>query len=201
MIRNALRGLAKRKMFFVKVYTKLFGVSGEEYADLIKSHNLFYAMGENCSIVPGTFLGDAKYVRMGNNVRLASCWLMAHDGVVNMLRTAYKVNLDAVGKIDIGDNVFIGHSAIVLRNCTIGSNSVVAAGAVVTSDVPADSVVAGVPAKVICSTVDLVNRLKKESSELPWYPLIERRASGYDANLEPELRRQRLQHFYGRVDL
>ena len=49
----------------------------------------------------------------------------------------------------IGDDVWIGTNAIILPGVTIGSHSVVAAGAVVTKDVPSHTLVAGVPAKVI----------------------------------------------------
>ena len=55
------------------------------------------------------------------------------------------------GKIEICDNVFIGAGATIMYNVTIGSNCIVAAGAVVTKDVPSGSVVAGIPAKVIGS--------------------------------------------------
>jgi acetyltransferase-like isoleucine patch superfamily enzyme len=50
----------------------------------------------------------------------------------------------------IGDDVWIGCNAIVLAGCTVGRGSVVAAGAVVTKDVPEYSIVAGVPASMIC---------------------------------------------------
>ena len=53
------------------------------------------------------------------------------------------------GKVVIGNHVFIGVNAIILPNVTIGDNAVVAAGAVVTKDVPPYAVVAGVPAKVL----------------------------------------------------
>lgn len=49
------------------------------------------------------------------------------------------------------ENVFVGASAIILKGVTIGCNSVVGAGAVVTRDVPPNSVVAGSPAKLVCS--------------------------------------------------
>lgn len=49
----------------------------------------------------------------------------------------------------IEDNVLVGANAVILEGCRIGANSVVAAGSVVTSDVPADSVVAGSPAAVV----------------------------------------------------
>ena len=51
--------------------------------------------------------------------------------------------------ITIGRGVWIGSHATILQGVTIGDNAVVAAGAVVTRDVPADTVVGGVPAKVI----------------------------------------------------
>lgn len=51
--------------------------------------------------------------------------------------------------VTIGDDIWIGANAVVLPGVSIGSHSVVAAGAVVTKDVPPHSLVAGVPAKVI----------------------------------------------------
>ncbi|MEE3404785.1 MAG: DapH/DapD/GlmU-related protein, partial [Acutalibacteraceae bacterium] len=53
------------------------------------------------------------------------------------------------GKISIGDNVNIGWNVIILPGVTIGNNVVIRAGAVVTKDIPDNSVAAGVPAKVI----------------------------------------------------
>ena len=51
--------------------------------------------------------------------------------------------------IHVGENVWIGSHATILPGVTIGENAIVAAGAVVTKDVPADTVVAGVPARPI----------------------------------------------------
>ena len=55
----------------------------------------------------------------------------------------------STGQVVIGDDVWIGANAVVLPNVSIGCHSVVAAGAVVTKDVPDGCVVAGVPAKII----------------------------------------------------
>ena len=55
--------------------------------------------------------------------------------------------------ITIGENVWIGCRALILKGVTIGDGAVVAAGAVVTKDVPANCVVAGNPAKIIKENV------------------------------------------------
>lgn len=52
-------------------------------------------------------------------------------------------------KVTLGRNVWVGAHATILPGVTIGDNSVVAAGAVVTKDVPANCVAAGVPARVV----------------------------------------------------
>lgn len=59
------------------------------------------------------------------------------------------------------DNVFIGANCTILPNVTIGKNSIVGSGSVVTKDIPKNSVVAGNPAKVICTIDDF--KLKHDS--------------------------------------
>jgi len=127
---------------------------------------------------------------------LTACTILGHDGSVAVLNKAYNKKLDSVGKVDIKDNVFIGHGAIVLPDVTIGPNAIIAAGAVVSKNVPEGAIVGGVPAKVIGQVDDLVQRLEKQTEELPWVDIIKNRVGSYDPKLEPLLKKMRVKYFF-----
>lgn len=86
----------------------------------------------------GITIGDGALI--GHRVVLAT---LNHDFQPEKRGTTYPA------PIIIGRNVWIGSGAIVLQGVTIGDNAVIAAGAVVTKDVPEDTIVGGVPAKEI----------------------------------------------------
>lgn len=151
------------------LYRRLCAPDGEQWAHVLRRHGGLFAMGEHCSVQTNVLITDPPHVRLGNNVRLSGCTLFGHDGSVNMLKRLSGKTLDRVGKIDIRDNVFIGHQAIVLPGVTIGPNAVVAAGAVVTKDVAPDTVVAGNPARPIGAVSVLVERLERHTRSLRWY--------------------------------
>jgi len=179
-----------------RLYIKLCKPSGYEYAEYKKKWGQYYAIGTDCAIWPYTNVTDPEYTRLGNNVMLTACTILGHDGSIAVLNKAYGKKLDSVGKVDIKDNVFIGHGAIILPNVTIGPNAIVAAGAVVSKDVPEGTIVAGVPAKVIGQLDDLVERLEKKTEQLPWYDIIEKREGAFDPKLEPLLKKMRTQYFF-----
>ena len=100
--------------------------------------NVFINAGCKFQDQGGIFIDDGALI--GHGVVLAT---LNHD-----LRPEKRQQLHP-GAIHIGKNVWIGSNAVICAGVTIGENAVVAAGAVVTKDVAANTVVGGVPAKMI----------------------------------------------------
>jgi acetyltransferase-like isoleucine patch superfamily enzyme len=111
-------------------------------------------IGKNCTINPCNFGSEPYLVSIGDHVGIATgvCFL-THDGSVWTLRDEYP-DIDYIRPIIIHDNCMIGINAIILPGVTIGPNSVVGAGAIVTKNVPPNSIAVGVPARVIKTMED-----------------------------------------------
>lgn len=195
-IRRQVYRQAHQNNRLVGLYRRFCRPFGAEWALYLQRWGGFYAMGHGCVINMNVTITDPAYVRLGNNVHLSGCTLFGHDGSVNMVNQAFGLNLDHVGKIDIRDNVFIGHQAIILPGVTIGPNAIVAANSVVTRDVPPNSVVGGVPAKVLCTLDEWIGRTQAANRDMPWAAEFAKRSHV----LEPEsaeLRAARIQAFFG----
>ena len=122
-------------------------------------------IGEGCEIYSVESFGSEPYlVEIGNNVRINSgVSLVTHDGGVWVLRNlnpAFK-EADLFGKIIIHDNVHIGTNAIIMPNVEIGSNCIIGCGAIVTHDIPDNSIAVGVPARVIESIDEYIKKHEK----------------------------------------
>ncbi|MCB9559551.1 MAG: acyltransferase [Kofleriaceae bacterium] len=113
-------------------------------------------LGHDCEffgVTAETWGSDPYLIRLGDRVYVtAGVRFVTHDGAILLFRRQYP-DIDRIGPIRVGDDVFIGTNALILPGVEIGSRCIVGAGAVVHRNVPAGSVVAGVPARVVC-TVD-----------------------------------------------
>ena len=104
-------------------------------------------------------------ITIGDDVTMApNVHILAHDA-----STCYSLGYAKIGRVNIGNNVFIGASTIVLPNVTIGDNVVIGAGAVVSKDLPANGVYAGNPAKRIMSYDEYIEKQKAIFEKAPVY--------------------------------
>ena len=121
---------------------------------------------ENFGLFPPFYTDYGANIKLGRNVFINSCCCFQDQGGIEIgdnvqighqtviatlnhdLDPDRRRNMEAA-PVRIGNNVWIGSHSTILAGVSIGDNSVVAAGAVVTKDVPAGVVVAGVPAKIV----------------------------------------------------
>lgn len=91
-------------------------------------------------------------VEIGNFVDMnLNFTILTHDYGTSVFLRVYKKFVNSSGKVKIGNNIYFGKNCTVLKGVTIGDNCIIGAGSIVNKDIPENSVVAGVPAKVICS--------------------------------------------------
>ena len=128
-------------------------------------------IGRGTDILSGAFLDPSHcfLISIGGNCNIApNVRLIAHDA--SML---WHLEAARLGRITIHDNCFIGDSAIVLPGVTIGPDSIVGAGSVVTKDVPPRSVAAGNPARVISSLDDFLEKHRQGLEGARCFPIGE----------------------------
>ena len=108
------------------------------------------SIGKNCQICNHfTAVSEGEGIEIGDNV-LVGTSVTVLDSDFHEIDPEKRIGgTPKTGKVVIGDNVWIGDRVMILKGSTIGKNSVVAAGAVVSGEFPANVVIGGVPAKVI----------------------------------------------------
>lgn len=126
---------------------ELLGYDANNMADYLRKQGA--QVGNHCRIYINDLGSEPFLVKIGNHVTIPSgVCLVTHDGGCWVFRDEIP-DLNCFGKIEIEDNCFIGVNAIILPNVTVGRNSIIGAGSVVAKSIPAGSVAAGVPARVI----------------------------------------------------
>lgn len=104
-------------------------------------------IGHDCSFSVGRSVRIGRYCLLAGGVQVFD--MDGHPLDAAERRAGMPTPSDAIAPVVIGDDVWVGSGAVILKGVTVGDRSVVAARAVVTRDVPSDCVVAGNPARVV----------------------------------------------------
>ena len=112
------------------------------------------------------FGSEPYLITLHDNVRLSfGVTFITHDGGNHAFiwNERYKnKGIHSFGKIEVGENTFIGANAIIMPNVYIGKNVVIGSGALVTRSIPDDSIAVGIPARVIGNIWDYAEKTKNE---------------------------------------
>ncbi len=123
---------------------------------------------ENVDILDSNIdMGEPYLLSIGNNVTITGVKILTHDA-----STYKELGYTKVGRVTIGDNVFVGYGSIILPDTTIGSKVIIGAGSVVARDIPDNSVAAGSPCRVICSYDDYMMRMRSRMEQTPCLDLL-----------------------------
>ena len=139
--------------------------NARSYLDYLRSKGV--NIGDDCILfcLRSIFIDLTRpsLIDIGNKVQFNRNFnLYTHDFVTAVFLNIYKDFVPSSGKVKIGNNVAFGINCTVLKGVTIGDNSFISAGSVVTKDIPSDTVAGGVPAKEISSIDDYYKKRKTE---------------------------------------
>lgn len=148
-------------------------------------------IGKDCEILTAAsnFGTEPWLIELGNRVTITQGVLfLTHDGANRVFR--YRIEGSSrwgnrFGTIRVQDNSFVGANSIILPGVQIGPNTIVGVGSVVNQTVPPNTVVAGVPARTICTLEEYVERYKTKMVPIT-------------ATNREELRRELTQHLWGK---
>lgn len=118
-----------------------------------------------------SFSSEPWLISIGENSYISSdvCFV-THDGGRWVLDNLYPEEKPfyKIGKISIGNNVFIGMKVLILPNVQVADNCVIGGGSVVTKNIPKGEVWAGVPARFVCTIEEYKKRMQQHTLDINW---------------------------------
>lgn len=153
-------------MFVEILYEKIKNKIHENPVDKLRRFGA--VIGNNVHIYDGggTIIdyNYAPLLKIGNNVTISSSTLLLHDASMKK-----ELHFVKVGRIMIGDNVFIGCGSIILPNVKIGNNVIIGAGSVVSKNIPDNTVAVGRPIRTIGTYDEYMDKCSDFIREKPCF--------------------------------
>lgn len=146
--------------YLYKIYKKVF--KPDPLVHLIKNG---LTVGKNFHLSDSAFIDVSHcwHITIGDYVTLAPrVVILAHDA--SMRR---HLNVTKIGKVTIGNYVFIGASSVILPGVSIGNNVIIGAGSIVSRDIPDGVVAAGNPVRILGTIQDFLDRRSQELEQFP----------------------------------
>ena len=136
---------------FTRLYKRLFWSlekQAREAGVKMGSHNL----------IASRFWSTEPYlIKIGSYCQLTEeTHIYTHGGAI-VARDKFP-DFDVFGKVELGNRVYVGAGAMIMPGVTIGDNVLIAAGSVVTKSIPSNVVVAGNPAKFVCTLDEYIEK-------------------------------------------
>ncbi|MGO5163490.1 acyltransferase [Fusicatenibacter saccharivorans] len=104
-------------------------------------------------------------IEIGNNVTLAPrVYVLCHDA-----STKRWLGVTKIGRVTIGNDVFIGANSLIMPGVTIGNGVIIGANSIVTQDIPDHTVAVGNPARAICTLDEYLDKERKRMKQVPCY--------------------------------
>ena len=150
-----------------KIYRFLYKTIVGKINPLKYAKKIGVNMGDNVHIYGNVSWGSEPWIiTLGNNLHITDgVRFITHDGGTLLYRDKIP-DLEITKPITLGDDVYVGNNVLFMPGSTVGSNVVIGAGAVVTKHIPNNSVAVGVPAKVIKTTDEYLEKIRNESLHL-----------------------------------
>lgn len=138
--------------------------SPEKYIEFLKKQGCRIGKGTYIYASPTQIYIDTLnpyMIEIGENVQIArGVTILTHDYAWSVLKKVYGDVLGSIGKVKIGNNVFIGMNSTIVKGTSIGDNVIIGANSFVSGKIPSNCVIGGNPAKVICTIEEYYNKRK-----------------------------------------
>jgi acetyltransferase-like isoleucine patch superfamily enzyme len=135
---------------------------GHIYGGVKLARLLGIEVGTDCRIYSLIWGSEPFLIDIGNRVTITDgVKILTHDGATWLIRNSDGKRYQKYSPVKIGDDVFIGINSIIMPGVVIGNKVIIAAGSVVTKDVPNYSIYGGNPAQKICTYAEYEEKVFK----------------------------------------